>query len=107
MKLCRVRQEPKLQLSPEVVAFVTSRGQGTIAMSAELTRALEKAVGRRESTHKTLQKASANLTDELRDRSRTRGKGGSRLMPHKEAERRVPEEPVSQADQLKTLLSVL
>ena len=102
-----MRQEPLLQLSPDVVSFVTSRGHGTIAMSAELTRALEKAVGRRESTRKSLQKASTNLTDELRDRSRTRGKGGSRLMPHKEAEHRVPEEPVSQADQLKTLLSVL
>ncbi|KAK9862550.1 hypothetical protein WJX84_003255 [Apatococcus fuscideae] len=86
-------QEPALQLSPEVVAFVTSRGQGTVAMPVELTQALEKAIARREGPHKALKKASTNLLDGLRGRSRTRGKGGSRLMPHKEAEQKLLEEP--------------
>ncbi|KAK9864893.1 hypothetical protein WJX84_001218 [Apatococcus fuscideae] len=61
-------QEPALQLSPEVVAFVSRRGQGTVAMPAELVRAVEKAVGRRESPHRTLQDASTQLTGDLRNR---------------------------------------
>ena len=64
-------------------------------MPAELVRAVEKAVGRRESPHRTLQDASTQLTGDLRNRSRTKGKGGSRLMPHKEALQRPLEEPVS------------
>ncbi len=64
-------------------------------MPAELIRAVEKAVERREGAHRTLQAASTDLTADLRNRSRTRGKGGSRLMPHKEPEHREKEQPVS------------
>ena len=64
-------------------------------MPPELVKAVEKAVERREGMQQNLKAASADLTEDLRNRSRTRGKGGTRLMPHKEPERNENAELVS------------